>query len=197
MTNDESAAVPAWVAAVGTRIRELRQRTGWTVQQLADNAGVSRRMLTLIELGQANPSLTTVDRIATALGTDFPGLALAVTPVDGSPGDGSAAELTQPARVWQDDAGSAAELLGASSTRPRSELWRWTLTAGHGYESAPDADATEAVIHVLSGTLSVSDSASAIDVPSGATTVFRALGAYSYRNEGDAEVQFVRLFRSL
>jgi proteic killer suppression protein len=40
------------------------QGAGLTVQELADAAGLSRRMLTQIELGQANPSLVTLDRVA-------------------------------------------------------------------------------------------------------------------------------------
>ena len=52
---------------VGARIRELRTSRSLTVQQLADDAGISRRLLTQIELGQANPSLVTVTRIARRL----------------------------------------------------------------------------------------------------------------------------------
>ncbi len=193
MKPETGATVPAWVAAVGVRIRLLRQDTGWTVQQLADRSDVSRRMLTQIELGQANPSLTTVDRIATALGTDFPGLALAATPSDGV----VAADMVQPARIWEGADGSEAVLLGATSSDPRSELWRWTLAGGHSYESAPDADGTEAVVHVLSGHLTIRDDAATVEIPGGETALFRTTGAYAYVNDRAADVRFVRLFRSL
>ena len=109
-------------------------------------------MLTQIELGQANPSLTTVDRIATALGTDFPGLALTATPT----GD-IVASIIQTAQIWEGPDGSEAVLLGATSTNPRSEIWRWTLAGGNSYKSAPDADGTEAIVHVLSGLLTIQD----------------------------------------
>jgi transcriptional regulator with XRE-family HTH domain len=187
-------AVPDWVAAVGRRIRALRRDRGWTVQQLADRADVSRRMLTQIELGQANPSLTTVDRIAVALGTDFPGLALASTP-DAATVD--LVDIVDPARVWEDPDGSEAVLLGVTTASPRSELWRWTLAAGRTYESGADADGTEAVVHVMSGTLTIDDADHVVAVPAGETAVFRTGGAYRYVNDTDAEVRFVRLFRSL
>lgn len=184
-------AVPDWVAAVGRRIRALRRDRGWTVQELADRADVSRRMLTQIELGQANPSLTTVDRVAVALDTDFPGLALSATP------DAATADLVEPARVWEDPDGSEAVLLGVTTARPRSELWRWTLAAGRTYESSADADGTEAIVHVTSGTLTIGDAGHSVVVSAGETAVFRTDGAYRYVNDADTEVRFVRLFRSL
>ena len=192
MRSETGATVPGWVAAVGHRIRQLRKQAGWSVQQLADHAAVSRRMLTQIELGQANPSLTTVDRIAVALDTDFPGLAMITTPTDAI-----AAEITQPARVWEDSDSSEAVLLGATSSNPRSELWRWALASGRSYESAPDADGTEAIVHVLSGILTIRDERQSLIVPAGETALFRTAGAYSYVNGHDTDVHFIRLFRSL
>ncbi|MGV8897424.1 MAG: helix-turn-helix domain-containing protein [Rhodoglobus sp.] len=189
---DTGAVVPSWISAVGRRIRLLRKRAGWSVQQLADRADVSRRMLTQIELGQANPSLTTVDRIAVALDTDFPGLAMSVTP-SGS----AAAHITEPARIWEDHDGSEAILLGATSPDSRAELWRWTLARGQTYSSAQNAGGTEAIIHVLSGELTIRDDGNTITVPTAATALFRTSGAYSYINDTSADVHFVRMFRSV
>ncbi len=149
-------------------------------------------MLTQIELGQANPSLTTVDRVATALGTDFPGLALAAMPSDDVD-----AGIVEPARIWEGADGSEAVLLGVTSTDPRSELWQWTLAGNSSYESAADADGTEAIVHVLSGLLTIRDDTTTIDVPADATALFRTNVAYAYINNHESEVCFVRLFRSL
>ena len=63
-----------FLAQVGARIRAVRTERSLTVQQLADRAGISRRLLTQIELGQANPSLVTVTRIARQLDTEFTSL---------------------------------------------------------------------------------------------------------------------------
>jgi extradiol dioxygenase family protein/transcriptional regulator with XRE-family HTH domain len=60
-----------FLTLVGSRIRDRRKLAGLTVQELADRAGISRRLLTQIEHGQANPSLVTVTGIARALGVDF------------------------------------------------------------------------------------------------------------------------------
>jgi Helix-turn-helix len=50
--------------------RTPRKQRGGSVQQLAEAARLSRRMLTGTELGQANPSLATVERVALVLEVD-------------------------------------------------------------------------------------------------------------------------------
>ncbi len=56
---------------VAVNLRQARERRGWTQDRLARSAKVSRRMLTAIEGGDANVSLTTLGRIAVALGVPF------------------------------------------------------------------------------------------------------------------------------
>ena len=43
--------------AVGRRIREARAERGWTLDELADRSGVSRRMIVNVEAGTSNASL--------------------------------------------------------------------------------------------------------------------------------------------
>src|SRR5947199_6002774 len=56
------------LAAIGVRIRELRQARGLTLQELADVSGVSTSMLSLVERGRASPSIGSLIVIASALG---------------------------------------------------------------------------------------------------------------------------------
>ncbi len=42
---------------VRNRVRELRRERGWTQQQLAEAAGVSRQSINSIECGRYEPSL--------------------------------------------------------------------------------------------------------------------------------------------
>src|SRR6476469_5623632 len=48
------------------RVRELRKKKGWTLEQLSAACGVSRSMLSEIERGNANPTLAVAFRIAGA-----------------------------------------------------------------------------------------------------------------------------------
>jgi transcriptional regulator with XRE-family HTH domain len=130
---------------VGQRIRALRTEAGWSVAELAGRSALSRRMLTQIELGQANPSLGTVDRIASALGTTFAALVgLAAQP---SP-DG--------VEVWSTPRGSWAYLLKATDTPHVSvELWKWHITGGDAYRTDPPPGAPDLIVHVQRGDLQV------------------------------------------
>lgn len=49
---------------LGDRLRDLRQRKGLTLRQLADAAGVSPAMLSQVENGAADPSLATLRKLA-------------------------------------------------------------------------------------------------------------------------------------
>ncbi|GAA3269647.1 helix-turn-helix transcriptional regulator [Paenarthrobacter aurescens] len=60
--------------AIGARVKQERQSRGWTLDQLADAAGVSRRMIINVEQGAANPSVGTLLRISDALGVGLPSL---------------------------------------------------------------------------------------------------------------------------
>jgi transcriptional regulator with XRE-family HTH domain len=51
----------------GKQLQRLRTRRGLTQEQLAVTAGLSRTFLTRLELGQHDPSLSTLVRLAKAL----------------------------------------------------------------------------------------------------------------------------------
>ncbi|MBR8741211.1 XRE family transcriptional regulator [Nocardiopsis sp. MG754419] len=151
---------PEVVVLVGERIRSVRQGRGWSVVRLAELSGVSRRMLTQIELGQANPSLATVDRIASALGTTFPALV---------------GVLEQPSpegvEVWSTPNGSWACLLQAVETdQVFVEMWKWRLVEGDRYHASPIVGAPDSMAHVLRGRLRVRSDSCDLDVEAGGST---------------------------
>jgi transcriptional regulator with XRE-family HTH domain len=170
-----------FVTRIGGRIRTLRKQRGWSVQELADAGSVSRRMLTDIELGQANPSLATVDRIAHALDTDFAALAL-----DSNEG------RVEGTLVWQGPDGSRGLLLGATR-EPRAELWRWTLAPGARYDAEPDRNGAQEIHHVISGTLTLALPEGHQMLAAGQSAVIASDQEYAYLNEGTEPVVFMRV----
>ena len=90
-----------------------RQSRCWTLDQLAEASGVSRRMLVNVEQGAANPSVATLLKITEALGVGLPALveppqlkSLRVT----HQGEGAA--------LWSGQSGGAESSLQAPSHAP-------------------------------------------------------------------------------
>lgn len=54
--------------AFGQVLRQMRQAAGLTQEQLSLESGVQRNFISLIELGQNQPTITTVFKLAQALG---------------------------------------------------------------------------------------------------------------------------------
>ncbi|MGW2741341.1 helix-turn-helix domain-containing protein [Streptomyces sp. NPDC001450] len=179
-----SNATQEFAARIGGRIRALRKQRGWSVQQLAEAGGLSRRMLTDIELGQANPSLATVDRVARALDTDFAALTL--------PERDAADEQVEGTLVWQDADGSQALLLAATQD-PRAELWRWTLAPGGHYDTEPDRPGAQEIHHVLAGRLTLTLETGPHVLAPGQSAVIASDQEYAYRNDGTEPVVFMRV----
>ena len=55
--------------AFGKVIRELRVKAGLTQEQLGFEADLRRTFISILELGQQQPTLTTILKLAAALGT--------------------------------------------------------------------------------------------------------------------------------
>ncbi|MGO1629662.1 MAG: helix-turn-helix domain-containing protein [Microbacterium sp.] len=212
----KSPRIQIFLDRVGRRVRDLRKEWGWTIQRLADEASLSRRMLTQIELGQANPSLATIDRIAHALEVSFADLALndaassasgagpasvlasasgATAGVDSSANLGSS-ELSAPGGghtlAWEGPDGSTAYILGASSA-PGTELWRWHLGPSVRYQAEADRAGAEEILHVLSGTLALEHTGESVELTAGMSTRIATDQAYSYTAAKGAPVDFIRV----
>jgi transcriptional regulator with XRE-family HTH domain len=56
---------------VGRKLRDLRQRRGLTQRALADACGLSANAIGLIERGESSPSVSTLHRLALALGVSI------------------------------------------------------------------------------------------------------------------------------
>ena len=56
---------------LGYRIRYLRQKKNWSIEDLALEAGINHNYLGDLERGMRNPTLVILNKIATALGIDL------------------------------------------------------------------------------------------------------------------------------
>lgn len=183
MSTDENRST-AFIERLGREVRRRRQTGGLTVQTLADRAGLSRRMLTQIEQGTANPSLVTVDKIAHALGVDFAALS--------APSSTEPLQVSEPTEIWRNDAGSRAVLHAAGSRRGGPELWEWTLQPGDRYDAEPDPAGTEELLLVIAGTLVLTADHQALTLTPGMSARLASDRTYSYAAPA-TETTFIRV----
>jgi transcriptional regulator with XRE-family HTH domain len=55
---------------IGRRIRQLREQHGWSQVQLAYRAGTAPNVISRVEIGAVEPTLTTLRSIAGAFGVE-------------------------------------------------------------------------------------------------------------------------------
>lgn len=55
-------------------VRALRHARGWSQHDLADEADMRQQLVSAIEVGSANPTLESLDKLAAGLNVDLPTL---------------------------------------------------------------------------------------------------------------------------
>jgi transcriptional regulator with XRE-family HTH domain len=172
--------------AVGRRVRATRSTRGWTLDQLAGHSGVSRRMIVNVEAGSSNASITTLLRLATALG-----VSLADLVSDTAPSGGIVMTSPQDRRpLWQGDAGGAAVMVAATDTPDMLELWDWTLGPAELYDSEPHRPGTCELIHILAGTVTLTVAGESWTLQTGQAASFPGDQPHGYGNAGRRPARF-------
>jgi transcriptional regulator with XRE-family HTH domain len=172
-------------AAIGARVRKERQARQWTLEGLADAAGVSRRLVVSVEQGEANPSIGTLLRISDALGVGLP--ALVEPPV------GNAVKVVRRAdqpQLWRGDAGGSAALVAATAPPDVVELWDWRLAPGERHASEAHAPGTKELLQVQEGAVTIEVGAEAIALDAGDAIRFPGDAAHAYVNAGPDAARF-------
>jgi transcriptional regulator with XRE-family HTH domain len=169
--------------AIGDRVRQGRNGRGWTLDQLAERSGVSRRMLVSIEQGSANPSIATLLLISDALGIGLP----ALVAMDRSHGLRVTRAGTAPV-LWRGKLGGQAVLVAGTGPPDVTELWDWTLGPGESHSSEPHAAGTRELLLVLDGQLELRVGEHAEVLDTGDSATFAGDLPHGYVNVSSAQV---------
>jgi transcriptional regulator with XRE-family HTH domain len=168
---------------IGNRVRHHRTGRGWTLDELARRSGVSKRMLSSIEQGSANPSIATLLRISDALGAGLPGLVDA-----GRPAAARVTRAGQAPVLWQGPHGGQASLVAGTGPPEVVELWDWSLGPGDWHHTEPHAAGTRELILVLEGTVQLDVGSEAHVLGPGDSGAFRGDVPHGYANPADSEI---------
>jgi transcriptional regulator with XRE-family HTH domain len=175
----------ALAAAIGGRVRQERQARGWTLDQLAEATGVSRRMVVNVEQGAANPSVGTLLRISDALGIGLPALVDSPRPKPVTvtrSGDGAA--------LWSSPAGGRGVLVAGTGSPDVVELWDWLLEPGDQHESEAHASGTKELLQVREGSITVVVGDESFVLKAGDAVSFPGDTEHSYANPGGGPARF-------
>jgi transcriptional regulator with XRE-family HTH domain len=180
---DESAANLASV--IGVRVRHERRSRGWTLDQLAEAAGVSRRMVVNVEQGAVNPSVGTLLRLSDALGVGLPAL---VEPPE--PKSVKVTRRGEGATLWSGEGGGRGVLVAGTTPPDVVELWDWTLGPGDRHASEAHAPGTKELVHVQEGSITVEVADQSVTLDAGDAVAFPGDVAHSYANPGTQPARF-------
>jgi DNA-binding transcriptional MerR regulator/quercetin dioxygenase-like cupin family protein len=141
-TKSRSASEPK---PLGPKLQRLRKRTGLGLADAAKRAGISSGFLSSVERGQANASVATLQRLATAYGATVMDLFRAPKGKE---------RLVRPAdrRVLEMHSGVRMEMLSSGATMLQSMLFRVAPLAGSDGSYSHQG---EEFIFMIAGTLEI------------------------------------------
>ena len=180
---DQNAAKLA--TAIGARVRQERSARGWTLDQLAGAASVSRRMVVSVEQGAVNPSVGTLLRLSDALGIGLPALV--------EPPKQTLVSVTRSgngAELWTGAAGGRGVLVAGTTAPDVVELWDWSLEPGDRHASPAHAAGTKELVHVLEGPITVEVGDETVDLQTGDAVTFPGDVDHAYANTHGKPARF-------
>ena len=168
--------------AVGGNLRRLRVKRGLSLERLARHSGVSRAMLSQIELGQSAPTITTLWKIARSLGVTFSALIMR--------GDESAPRVLKPgaAKLLTNKDGSfTSRALFPFGEPRRAEFYELRLRARGLEEASPHPPGTTENLVVTAGAVQIQVGGTSYELGEGDAILFVADVPHVYRNAGTSE----------
>lgn len=172
------------LAHVSDNLRRLRTAAGLSQTALAQASGISRRMIIAVESGDANISLSSLDKLAGAMGVGFVDLVR-------DPARASRNEIDEV--TWKGRAAeSSAVLLGSAPAATETQMWIWSLGPGDRYDAEPDPQGWHEMLFVTEGELTLVLGGAEKTYPPGTFAIYSSAQTYAYVNNGKHTVTFVR-----
>jgi transcriptional regulator with XRE-family HTH domain len=129
---------------VGQRIRGIREQRGLSLRALAERAGLSMNAISLIERGENSPTVSSLHRLATALG-------IPITTFFEDDHDQDVVFVAPQQRLRSTANGITMESLGIGLRNQQLEPFLVTIEAGDGNVDEPVTHPGEEFIYCLQG----------------------------------------------
>jgi transcriptional regulator with XRE-family HTH domain len=167
---------------LGANLRRIRTRRGLSLERLSQECGVSRGMLSQIELGLSTPTVTVLWKITTALGVPFSNL------ITSAPHRSMSLLRSEDAKVLtsRDGAFTSRALFPFDGPR-RVEFYELRLAAGATEHAQAHPPGTVENLVLASGTVAIERDGGGETLSAGDAIHFRADVPHTYRNDGGVE----------
>ena len=173
---------------VSENLKRIRQSKGMSLDQVAEQTGVSKSMLAQIEKGTANPSIGVLGKITSGLRIEFQ-------------------RLIDPPRVdyaliSPDDLVPTKELLGQYRVwtcfpyedNHQLEIYRIDIEPGGEYISGSHGEKTREYLSVTDGELTIECGEEIQKITKGQIYRFETDKKHNYKNETDKKTSFICVF---
>ena len=173
---------------VGIRLRNFRERQGWSLRALAERSGLSINAISRIERGENSPTVTSLQRLASALVvpiTDF-FMEGPEAVAFGRHGEGERYLRTC----------FEAEQLGCGLPVQHLEPYRLEVLPGCDQYSAPVSHPGQEFIFCLSGGLELCIGEQTYTMHPGDSVLFEAAQQHFWRNPGLEKAEVLLVFQA-
>ena len=173
---------------VGSQLRALRQKRGLSLRTLAELCDLSPNTISLIERGDSSPSVSTLRRLATALGVQI----TAFFEVQAEPVQ---VVLTRAAeRRRSGNAQVFLESLGAGLQEQSVEPFMVTMRPGADSGPQPIVHTGQEVVHCVQGEVEYEVEGRSYRLAVGDTLLFEAWLPHRWSNPGSVPATFLLVF---
>src|SRR4051795_1198135 len=171
---------------VARNVRAARATAGLSLDALAGRADVSKGALVAVEGARGNPNLTTLVRLADALGRSVSSLM-----EDERKEPLVVVDAGEVAPLWTGPSGGTARLLLTNPRPAPVEVWRWRLHPGERHDSHPHPAGVTETVTVVRGQMRLVLGDTARRLGAGATTVFAADVPHAYEGAGRGPCELI------
>ncbi len=178
----EAPAAGDLTPVVGANLRRLRVRRGLSLERLAQASGVSRAMLSQVELGRSTPTITVLWRIAQALGVPFSALM-----TDRRAAGPTVQRRTEAKVLTSHDGRFSSRALFPFDEPRRVELYELRLAPQAVERAEPHAPGTTENLVVSAGAVEIEVDGARTTLAAGDAMLFQADVPHAYVNPGERE----------
>jgi transcriptional regulator with XRE-family HTH domain len=171
-------------SVLGQNLRRLRTRRGLSLERLAERSGVSRAMLSQVELGNSTPTINVLWKISSALEVPFSTL---ITEGRQEPVAVLRAESSK--LLTSHDGRFSSRALFPFGGQRRVEFYELRLAPGAVENAEPHSPGTVENLVVSSGAVEIAVKDKEVHLEVGDAVVFHADVPHAYRNPGAAEAR--------